>query len=127
MRYLVPVESSGSGLDFRLTCLPAPPRAFQAEAVVPWDLKCFQGHFPNDPVMPAYAIIEVTIESLRKILGNPSLELKEICSAKFQRPVNPEQKILMTLSERAESQWCAEWRSGESATPPAASIVFRLG
>jgi 3-hydroxymyristoyl/3-hydroxydecanoyl-(acyl carrier protein) dehydratase len=127
MKYPVSVDQAYASFQFYLTPMPGSIRTFQAEGVVPSDLKCFQGHFSDDPVLPAYAIIEVTIESLRKVLGNPSLELKEIRSAKFQKPVHPGQKVLMTLSERAESQWCAEWSSGDPATPPAASIVFRLG
>ena len=76
---------------------------------VPVDLPYFQGHFPNEPVMPGVAILdaseELICESQKKRIRVQKIEL-----AKFVKPIRPGQNIQIILHRAQENQWVIDWK-----------------
>jgi hypothetical protein len=71
-------------------------------------------------------IVDVTVETLRDLLKNRSLELNGIRSGKFFAPIRPGQEIRIVLAERDGFQWSVEWHFGEGGSRPAVSLILRL-
>lgn len=68
---------------------------FAAAAAVPSDHPCLAGHFPGRPVVPAVLLLELVAEALRHELGE--VGVIGVPSAKFLRPVLPQQPIELRL------------------------------
>ncbi len=56
----------------------------RVDADSPW----FSGHFPNDPVLPGIAQLNLVMESIEAALGR-SLVLQSLVRIKFKRLVRP--------------------------------------
>jgi len=59
----------------------------------PVDFIGFQGHFPEEKVLPGVCQIQCVVSMIEKFIGSPVL-LKEIVSAKFLAPVFPSEEII---------------------------------
>lgn len=53
------------------------------------DHKIFNGHFPENPVVPGVCMLQITKELVEKITGE-SLFLQKVINAKFTALINPE-------------------------------------
>jgi len=101
-------------LDFKFTAPTTPTNSHAALWTVPEDLEYFNGHFSNNPVLPAVAILDVSLEFLRQLQKNPRLEIQSIRASKFMMPVVPKMTVQITLksfSESKENRWEVEWRT----------------
>ncbi|HEY5297489.1 MAG TPA: hypothetical protein VIK59_06160 [Verrucomicrobiae bacterium] len=60
----------------------------------------FAGHFPNRPLLPGIFQLEMARVAAENMLNCP-LTVREICRAKFQRPVLPDEivRVELKLSE----------------------------
>jgi 3-hydroxyacyl-[acyl-carrier-protein] dehydratase len=56
----------------------------------------FAGHFPNRPLLPGVFQLEMTRVAAESVL-NCSLTVREICRAKFQRPILPGEVVRLEL------------------------------
>jgi 3-hydroxymyristoyl/3-hydroxydecanoyl-(acyl carrier protein) dehydratase len=56
----------------------------------------FAGHFPNRPLLPGVFQLEMTRVAAESVL-NCSLTVREICRAKFQRPILPGEAVRLEL------------------------------
>jgi 3-hydroxymyristoyl/3-hydroxydecanoyl-(acyl carrier protein) dehydratase len=83
----------------------------KAQWVACAELDYFQGHFPGNPILPAVAIVDVSIEILRRALGKQSLYVKTIKSSKFMEPVLPGTLIEIAFHESSPNEWFFEWKS----------------
>lgn len=97
------------------------PTAYRAHWAVPASLPWFEGHFPGMPVLPAVALLETTLATLRRALGQPGLELVELAQAKFTQPITPGLKLELTLTAQADPaaqagprHWRATWADAET-------------
>ena len=72
-------------------------------------LPYFDGHFPAQPILPAVAVLDLSLEFLKIILSKSDLEFTKISSAKFYNIIQPNDKIdvQMVCSER--SKWEIRW------------------
>jgi 3-hydroxyacyl-[acyl-carrier-protein] dehydratase len=70
----------------------------------------FQGHFPDNPLLPGFLHIECVLDVLRHQLG--SVDLVAIQSAKFLQPIRPEQVIDVTLEIQSKTVIAAELQVG---------------
>jgi 3-hydroxymyristoyl/3-hydroxydecanoyl-(acyl carrier protein) dehydratase len=79
---------------------------------VPRDLRYFEGHFPGFPVLPAVAILDFSVEIIRRAKRVDQLELMEVRNAKFSHPIQPEMKIEIRVTQ-SEADWKVRWLGGE--------------
>jgi 3-hydroxymyristoyl/3-hydroxydecanoyl-(acyl carrier protein) dehydratase len=75
---------------------------FPDESAGPWSARfslpaghpCLPGHFPGRPVVPGVVLLDRVLEAARGAgLGRPA----RLPSAKFLRPVGPEEEVVLTL------------------------------
>lgn len=59
---------------------------------VPEKLFAFEGHFPNNPIVPGIYTLELAVECLAKKLQK-KITLKKINRCKFNQPVLPGMKL----------------------------------
>lgn len=59
----------------------------------------FQGHFPNNPVMPGVLIIETMAEACEVLFkqDHPTLKLSKIKRARFREMVKPGSQLLIKI------------------------------
>jgi 3-hydroxymyristoyl/3-hydroxydecanoyl-(acyl carrier protein) dehydratase len=78
--------------------------------IVPEDLNFFNGHFPNDPILPSVVILEASLELIELFFGDKKLFLKEVKTAKFFSPIKPGLKIRITgLMKGHKNNWAVNW------------------
>lgn len=94
---------------------PDAPGSFLARWAPPAELSYFRGHFPGNPVLPAVAMIDATVQLVRQIAGEPRLELSGLKSAKFMHPVTPGLPIEIQLTRIAGDHWKALWKTGSQS------------
>jgi 3-hydroxymyristoyl/3-hydroxydecanoyl-(acyl carrier protein) dehydratase len=89
------------------------------------------GHFPNQPVLPAVAILDANLQLLRKFLGQ-KISLRKLISAKFSSPLVPPMKIHIRLQKKSENGnqviWFAEWILAEKleSSKPLTQMTFAV-
>jgi 3-hydroxyacyl-[acyl-carrier-protein] dehydratase len=91
-----------------------PAGLITAKWIVPHDLPYLQGHFPEQPIVPAVAILDATNELLTQALGKPT-ELSAVKNAKFTKPLEPAQTVHIECKPLGENEWTVDWKieSGE--------------
>lgn len=66
---------------------------------VPLDLPYFNGHFPNNPILPAVGLIDILNAVIREYI-NPKLSILSIKRAKFTSPILPGEVLMFKLDEQ---------------------------
>ena len=89
------------------------------------DCPYLNGHFPNQPLLPAVATIDGSIEFLRQALANPTLNPQSVFNAKFMAPITPGIEIEMSLVQVVPSKWQIDW-STQSSTGEV-QLLARVG
>lgn len=86
----------------------------------------FAGHFPNDPIVPAFVQIDIALHLASRALGRP-IALREVSRAVFKKPVGPKQALEYTLSWQAAEEGLTrvkcDVRCGEAAV---AELALRV-
>lgn len=93
----------------------------------------FNGHFPENPVLPGVAMIDASVLSLSDHLSK-ELYLNRIQSAKFMDLVRPGDEVRLDLIEREAGTWMVSWwpaqngraGSGAIATKKIAEFIFEI-
>ena len=62
----------------------------------------FQGHFPNDPILPGVCLLQSLRLGLERA-WNSRLKITEILNAKFVAPVHPGDTISFAITETSRS------------------------
>jgi 3-hydroxyacyl-[acyl-carrier-protein] dehydratase len=65
-----------------------------AELVIDANHKIFEGHFPNQPVVPGVCMMQMIKEILEKILGKET-NLVQAAEMKFMAVINPQENNLI--------------------------------
>jgi 3-hydroxymyristoyl/3-hydroxydecanoyl-(acyl carrier protein) dehydratase len=73
------------------------------------NLEYFNGHFPNNPILPAVGIIDISLEAIRRLRNVSAVRLLEIPSTRFLNPVKPNDRLRLELSEKEPGSWSVEW------------------
>lgn len=82
---------------------------FIVDWMIPSDLFYFDGHFYNRPVLPAVAIIDLSLELMKgPEFLNP--KLKGVKSAKFSALLQPEQRVQIEYSAQG-NLWAIVWKN----------------
>ncbi len=72
-------------------------------------LPYFDGHFPEHPILPAIAIIDLNLELIKKITSNPNLLVAHIATAKFLTPIFPNEIVSIHLNKLNDLNWEIIW------------------
>ncbi len=82
------------------------------QITIPADLFYFDGHFPHNPVLPAVAIIDLSVDFLKRSQAPQNMELQEVVDAKFSQPVRPNSTINLevTLINTTQNLWQVVWK-----------------
>lgn len=99
------------------------PTQAQAELLISPDLYHFQGHFPEQPILPGVVQIDWAIALARSIYTLPS-QLHRMEALKFQALIQPGMRLLVDLAwqaERATLEFRAHSAAGAHAS---ARLVF---
>lgn len=84
------------------------PLIYVATLKIPASLKFFEGHFPSNPILPAFAAIEISLEIGRSLKLLPQ-QIKKIPNAKFLNALKPETEIKI-LIRRYDTSIDFEWQ-----------------
>jgi len=76
---------------------------------IPHNLPYFIGHFPNNPVLPAVAVLDISIEIVKRISKNPAMEIKNIKTGKFYEIIAPNRKIQIRVENKSPGEWILTW------------------
>ena len=76
---------------------------------VPSDLKYFEGHFPNNPVLPGICCIDISLESVRFIEKNRNISISKVKSAKFLGVISPEDQLELKITKVNNQEWNITW------------------
>ncbi|WP_338665673.1 hypothetical protein VQH23_10945 [Pararoseomonas sp. SCSIO 73927] len=83
---------------------------------VPADHPCLPGHFPGRPVVPGVVLLDAVMQAARAAgLPMGREEAARIASAKFLRPVGPEEEVELTLRRTATGRLA--FAGGVAGTP----------
>jgi 3-hydroxymyristoyl/3-hydroxydecanoyl-(acyl carrier protein) dehydratase len=67
------------------------------------DDPAFAGHFPSRPLLPGIFQLEMTRLAAELVVGL-SLTVREVCRAKFLRPILPEEPVRLELAVTEETE-----------------------
>lgn len=81
---------------------------------VPKDLFYFDGHFPHNPVLPAVAILDISVELIQKAYPQKWGPLLSAPSAKFSQLLRPESKVDIHVRFEKDGEWTVEWKDSET-------------
>ena len=73
--------------------------------IIPKDFPYFEGHFPNNPIVPAIAFIDLSENILFKILDPKKVKIEKIKKAKFTEVILPQDKIRIIFNSETPSDW----------------------
>lgn len=96
--------------DFQIEPSNCHPGCFHTTWIVPDKLVYFDGHFPGHPILPAIAVLDASVEFLRKATQNTGLQLKSNSSSKFSQPIMPKAEIEIFAHFLRENTWDMEWK-----------------
>ncbi|MGH8474334.1 MAG: hypothetical protein ACRER2_00935 [Methylococcales bacterium] len=68
-------------------------RKFQLSAQQP----CFEGHFPNDPIVPGVMLLDMVRIITRE--WKPNTRIKALSNVKFHLSLHPEESFTITITE----------------------------
>jgi 3-hydroxymyristoyl/3-hydroxydecanoyl-(acyl carrier protein) dehydratase len=68
-----------------------------AEVTFPGESPWFDGHFPQEPVLPGIAQVAVVHDLMRRAFGQ-DLPIREISRIRFKRKISPSDRLAITIS-----------------------------
>ena len=74
---------------------------YSAMWIVSADLPYFEGHFPNNPILPAVALLDLSEELLKTILKK-QVQFKSIGSAKFLETIEPNDILTLEFTSNED-------------------------
>ena len=77
-------------------------------------LPFFEGHFPENPVLPAVSMVDASFELLRKKFPDKIITDIQLKRCKFMKMVHPNQEIVIHAQSKDQKQWKVIWESKEN-------------
>src|SRR5438477_12779108 len=92
-------------MDYTLRLSPAVDHSatIRGSAAFPPDHPAFDGHFPGNPILPAFLHVQIALDLLHEA-GRPA-RLSRVESAKFVRPLRPAERISIELTLAAPGEY----------------------
>ena len=89
-------------LDFNSISLSERTASEDAEHAFAWtvpdNLSYFEGHFPDQPILPAVGIVDASLMLLRRLCDAPTIHLRTIASCKISGAIRPGSKLRILVS-----------------------------
>lgn len=79
---------------------------------IPADHPAYAGHFPGRPILPGVVLLDTALHALAMQQGLPTA-MGQVKSAKFLRPVQPGEALVLHASETAAGGFRFDIRCGE--------------
>jgi 3-hydroxymyristoyl/3-hydroxydecanoyl-(acyl carrier protein) dehydratase len=86
------------------------PRAIVAELTIPIHWPEFPGHFPEEPVLPAVSIIDLSICLISQVDSQANLQKLAIEKSRFVGRVSPGQEVVLTGLCKSGKTWTISWQ-----------------
>ena len=102
--------------EFSIEPMNCHTQCFRAFWAVPENLPYLQGHFPNNPVMPAVAIIDASAEFLAQAFNSTTSHAFKIKSAKFLAPITPNTEVEISLHQTGLAEKNLVWKNPQDET-----------
>lgn len=77
---------------------------------IPENLAFFEGHFPEQPILPAVIIMDASLQLVRTIQNQPNLQIQKVVSSKFLGPILPNMDVKLEAREVAPCRWQIDWQ-----------------
>ena len=103
----------------------APDNELTAEVDFPGDSPWFDGHFPQDPVLPGIAQVAVAHDLIRRAFGD-ELPIREIGRLRFKRKVSPADRLSVTITPGDASENVYRFRM-TCGDEPVCSGMLKVG
>ena len=100
-------------------------KASTTQICVPAGSKWFDGHFPQDPVLPGIAQVAVVHDLIRRALGK-NLPIREIGRLRFKRKVGPTDRLSVTITPGDASEKLYRFRM-TCGKEPVCSGLLKVG
>jgi 3-hydroxymyristoyl/3-hydroxydecanoyl-(acyl carrier protein) dehydratase len=88
---------------------------FEVDFFLPKSLSYFSGHFPQIPVLPAVAIVDITSFFLSKLMTNDPdfkvIHIRKIKKMKMRKPLGPGEKIKIRIQKETDGEFSFVWKS----------------
>lgn len=91
---------------------------------VPKNLSYFKGHFPQFPVMPAVAQIDITHYFIKKLILKSDIALKKIDYIKIKAAVQPEQQVSLNIVKLNDSTFRTNWITTDTEQKDIAELTI---
>lgn len=98
---------------------------FQADLKIPVDWPFFSGHFPQNPILPAVSIIDLSLLLLQRQSKDVTFQRLEISKSKFIGKVQPGHDVRISVQSRDGKSWEIAW-TGKSDQSRLAQIHLTL-
>ena len=98
----------------------------QYQLTVPRESTYFEGHFPGNPLLPAYAIVDQSFQLLQKVTRNSNLKLASLSKAKFSHPIQPGDQCSVTCEFLTENICRVVWKVSKNQAEPAEAVSLTL-
>lgn len=72
------------------------------QIAIPGDSLWFQGHFPDDPLLPGIAQLHLVMETIQSALGEKR-RLTALKRVRFKRVIRPEETMAITVEPLADN------------------------
>ena len=105
-KYIFAIGSRAQILPPKSVLISGRIGAIATQARFPADHTGFQGHFPDNALLPGFLHIELVLDILRHYF--PSVELAAVQSAKFIVPVLPEQLLDVRINIEMDAMVTAQ-------------------
>jgi 3-hydroxyacyl-[acyl-carrier-protein] dehydratase len=100
----------------------APDNELTAEVNFPGDSPWFDGHFPQDPVLPGIAQVAVVHDLIRRAFGE-DLPIREISRLRFKRKISPSDRLTVTITPGGASQDLYRFRMSFGDEPVCSGLL----
>lgn len=85
------------------------PGTWSVRWTVPATLAVLDGHFPGDPILPAFAIMAVSHAAVEVVTGRPVQGSLRARQCKFKAPVRPHETYCLRITTDAAATWSVAW------------------
>ncbi len=82
----------------------------------------FDGHFPENPILPALAFLDLAQLVLAVAKSEDCVPIQKLKNAKFFSPVGPDENLKVLLSQDSQIRWRAVFHAKEKAC----ELVFEV-
>lgn len=94
-----------------------------AQLTISPDLPSFKGHFPNNPILPAVSIIDISLYLLSYLQVRVSYTKVKMKKSKFAGRIGPGQVVEISATSDDGTSWTVVWSAEADKTKLAQLIL----